>query len=328
MLKFEHKYWELGKEYVVGIDEAGRGPLAGPVVAASVILPKDIELPEVTDSKKISEKKRERLYDEIYEAAFSVGVGITHEEEIDEKNVLQATYQAMRQSIGDLSVQPDILLVDGNKADIKHYEQENIIDGDQKSLSIAAASIIAKVTRDRMMRQYEIVFPEYGFAKHKGYGTKQHIEAIQNSKASPIHRKSFNPISQYLPSFAYYKRNRLIGKLGVQLVACKMIRSGHEILETNYNVSKVGEIDIISRDNNELVFTEVKTQTSGHSLGESHSHIDAKKSDRILNAVQNYMDSNDLDYDFRFDIGEVVLGKGKPEIRILKEALSVINHNI
>ena len=160
MLEFEVEHWNSGKEYIAGIDEAGRGPLAGPVVAAAVILPHDIALSEVNDSKKISEKKRERLYDEINDAALAVGVGVVHEEEIDEKNVLQATFKAMRQSVGQLSIKPNILLVDGNKADIKHYKQESIIDGDQKSLSIAAASIIAKVTRDRMMRQYDIVFPQ------------------------------------------------------------------------------------------------------------------------------------------------------------------------
>ena len=319
MLEFEQKHWLSGKEYIAGIDEAGRGPLAGPVVSSAVIFPHDIELPEVKDSKKISEKKRERLYDDIYDAALAVGVGIIHEEEIDEKNILQGTYQAMRQSIGQLSVKPDILLVDGNKADIKHYEQESIIDGDQKSLSIAAASIIAKVTRDRMMRQYDIVFPQYGFAKHKGYGTKQHMEAIISRKASPIHRKSFNPVSNHLPSFAYYKRNHLIGKLGEQLVACQMIRNGHEIMETNYNVPKVGEIDIISQEKDILVFTDVKTQTAGTEWGDCRSQIDEKKSDRVMNAVQHYMDENELDFDFRFDIGKVVLGKGKPEIRILEE---------
>ena len=322
MLVYEQKHWSSGKEFLAGIDEAGRGPLAGPVVAASVILPRDIELPGVTDSKKISEKKRERLYDEIKNSALAVGIGVVHEEDIDEKNILQATYQAMRKSIGKLDIQPDILLVDGNKADIKHYKQESIIDGDQKSLSIAAASIIAKVSRDRMMRQYDIAFPAYGFAKHKGYGTKQHIEAIATYKASPIHRKSFNPVLHHLPTFAYLKRNHLIGKLGEQLMACQIIRRGHEILETNYNIPKVEKIDIISRDKNILVFTEVKTQTVDHAWVEAQHEIDENKGDRIMNAVLHYMEVNELDSDFRFDIGKVILGKGKPEISIQKEALS------
>ena len=276
----------------------------------------------MTDSKKISEKKRERLFDEIYKTAVSIGVGVVHEEVIDKKNILQATYQAMRHSLGQLSISPEVILVDGNKADIKHYEQESIINGDQKSLSIAAASIIAKVTRDRMMRQFDIVFPEYGFAKHKGYGTKQHIEAIQKSKATPIHRKSFNPVSHHLPNMAYLLRNRLLGKLGEQLAACKMIRIGHEMVEMNYNVPKVGELDIISKDSDMLVFTEVKTQTGGQGWRESRWQITEKKRDRIMNAVQHYMDSHELDCDFRFDVAEVILGSGKPQINIIKDGMT------
>ena len=322
MLQYELKYWNEGKQYVAGIDEAGRGPLAGPVVSASVILPQDIELPGVNDSKKISEKKREVLYGDIQERALSVGIGWADVAEIDEKNILQATYQSMRQAVGNLSINPEILLVDGRKADIKHFQQESIIDGDAKSLSIAAASIIAKVTRDRMMRQFDIVFPEYGFAKHKGYGTKQHIEAIQKSKATPIHRKSFNPVSHHLPNMAYLQRNRLLGKLGEQLAACKMIRIGHEMVEMNYNVPKVGELDIISKDSDMLVFTEVKTQTGGQGWGEPRWQITEKKRDRIMNAVQHYMDNNELDCDFRFDVAEVILGSGKPQINIIKDGMT------
>ena len=323
MLEFEAKHWDSGKKYIAGIDEAGRGPLAGPVVSAAVVLPSDVDLPEVNDSKKISEKKRERLYNEINDVALAVGIGVVHEEEIDKNNILQATFHAMRKSIGQLPVKPDILLVDGNKADIKHFEQESIIDGDQKSLSIAAASIIAKVFRDRMMRQYDIIFPEYGFAKHKGYGTKQHMEVITERKALPIHRKSFNPIPYHLPTFAYYMRNHLLEKLGEQLTACNLIRNGHVILETNYSVPKIGEIDIISRDEDLLVFTEVKTQTVGHGRRDPLIQIDEIKGDRIMNAVQYYKDKNELEGDFRFDVGEVVLGKGKPKIKILKGHCSV-----
>ena len=322
MLLYEQKYWESGKKYLAGIDEAGRGPLAGPVVSSAVILPQDIELPGVKDSKKVSEKKREVLYDDIQDKALCVGVGWADVTEIDEKNILQATYQSMREAVGNLSINPEILLVDGRKADIKHFQQESIIDGDAKSLSIAAASIIAKVTRDRMMRQFDIVFPEYGFAKHKGYGTKQHIEAIQKSKATPIHRKSFNPVSHHLPNMAYLQRNRLLGKLGEQLTACQLIRNHQNILEMNYNVPKIGEIDIISKDAEILVFTEVKTQTTGHGWGAPRSQIDEKKRDRIMNAVQHYMDTNELDCDFRFDVAEVVIGKGKPQIKLIKNGMT------
>ena len=246
---------------------------------------------------------------------------MVHEEVIDNKNILQATYQAMRNSLGQLSISPEVILVDGNKADIKHYKQESIIDGDQKSLSIAAASIIAKVTRDRMMRQFDIVFPEYGFAKHKGYGTKQHIEAIQKSKATPIHRKSFNPVSHHLPNMAYLQRNRLLGRLGKQLTACQLIRKHQNILEMNYNVPKIGDIDIISKDAEILVFTEVITQTTDRDLRTPRSQIDEKKLDRIMNAVQHYMDSHELDCDFRFDAAEVILGSRKPQIQIIKDGI-------
>ena len=274
MLEYEHKHWSSGKKYLAGIDEAGRGPLAGPVVSAAVILPQDIELPGVNDSKKVSEKKREVLYVDIQEKALCVGVGWADVAEIDEKNILQATYQSMRQAVGNLRITPEILLVDGRKADIKHFRQESIIDGDEKSLSIAAASIIAKVTRDGIMRQYDIVFPKYGFARHKGYGTKLHVEAITHCKATPIHRKSFNPVSNHLPTMAYIQRNRLLGELGEQLAACELIRNRHEIIEMNYNVPNVGELDIISRNKGDLVFTEVKTQTAGHGWGEPGSQID------------------------------------------------------
>ena len=322
MLKFEEKYWTQGIRSIAGIDEAGRGPLAGPVVAAAVILTQNVDLPEVNDSKKISEKKREKLFDDIHGQAVTVGIGIVHEKEIDFQNILQATFQAMRQAVGQLNVRPDILLVDGRKADIKHFRQESIIDGDEKSLSIAAASIIAKVTRDRIMRQYDIVFPKYGFARHKGYGTKLHIETITHCKATPIHRKSFNPVSNHLPTMAYIRRNRSLRELGEQLAACELIRNRHEIIEMNYNVPNVGELDIISRNKGDLVFTEVKTQTAGHGWGEPGSQIDEKKRDRIMNAVQHYMDTNELDCDFRFDVAEVVIGKDKPKINIIKDGIT------
>jgi len=322
MLKYEQRYWQAGKQYIAGIDEAGRGPLAGPVVSAAVVLPIGVELPGVNDSKKISEKKREVLFENIQNTAISIGIGLSDVHEIDEKNILQATYESMRRAIGHLSLQPQILLVDGKKADIKHFQQESIIDGDQKSLSIAAASIIAKVTRDRIMRQFDIIFPEYGFAKHKGYGTRMHLDVIQKSRATPIHRKSFNPISKYLPSMAYLQRNRLLGKLGEQLTACKLIQFNHKIIEMNYNVPKVGELDIISKDSDVLVFTEVKTQTQSHGWGTPSSQIDEKKRDRIMNSVKHFMNSNDLDCEIRLDVAEVILGNGKPQITLIKDGMT------
>ena len=187
--EYERKY--SGYAYVCGLDEVGRGPLAGPVVAGAVILPKDCDILYINDSKKLTEKKREELYDIIMEKAIATGIGYASVERIDEINILQATYEAMRDAISKLSVLPDILLNDAVTIPQVDIKQVPIIKGDAKSISIGAASIIAKVTRDRLMTEYDAIFPEYGFASNKGYGSAQHIKAIQTYGPTPIHRKSF-----------------------------------------------------------------------------------------------------------------------------------------
>ena len=189
MKAFEKEYASCS--YVCGIDEVGRGPLAGPVVAGAVILPKDCDILYLNDSKQLSEKKREELYDVIMEKAVSTGLGFVSPERIDEINILQATYEAMREAIAKLSPTPDLLLNDAVTIPKVAIRQVPIIKGDAKSISIAAASIIAKVTRDRLMVQYDSVFPEYGFASNKGYGAAAHIEALRKYGPTPIHRRSF-----------------------------------------------------------------------------------------------------------------------------------------
>ena len=186
---YERKYADF--PYICGIDEVGRGPLAGPVVAGAVILPKNCDILYLNDSKKLSEKMREALYDEIMEKAVATGIGIVGPGRIDEINILQATYEAMRMAIDNLRVRPDLLLNDAVTIPEVNIKQVPIIKGDAKSISIAAASIIAKVTRDRLMVQYEEVLPGYGFASNKGYGSSAHIQAIQELGATPIHRQSF-----------------------------------------------------------------------------------------------------------------------------------------
>ena len=176
---------------VCGIDEAGRGPLAGPVVAAAVILPEDIQLPGVNDSKKITEKKREILFDFVKEHALAYGIGEASETEIDEINILQATFLAMRRAVEALQIPADYALVDGNRIQGLPVPAETVIGGDGKVLSIAAASILAKVTRDRYMRDMAAQYPEYSFEKHKGYGTKAHYAAIEQYGICPLHRKTF-----------------------------------------------------------------------------------------------------------------------------------------
>ena len=189
MRVYERRYRERGT--LCGIDEVGRGPLAGPVVAGAVILPEDCEILYLNDSKKLSEKKRELLYDEIMEKAIAVGIGAVSPERIDETNILQATYEAMRIAISRLSVRPDLLLNDAVTIPQVDIPQVPIIKGDAKSVSIAAASIIAKVTRDRMMVQYEDLYPGYEFASNKGYGSARHIAALKEIGPCPIHRRSF-----------------------------------------------------------------------------------------------------------------------------------------
>lgn len=190
--EIENSVYNEGYKYICGIDEAGRGPLAGPVVVASVIMSEDSMIEGVNDSKKISEKKREKLYDIITTEAISYGVGIIQQDEIDEINILNATKKGLTESLKQLRIKPDIILVDALR-DINtlNIPYRSVIKGDAKIYSIACASIIAKVTRDRIMREWDKVYPQYGFISHKGYGTAKHIAAIKEYGLCPLHRKSF-----------------------------------------------------------------------------------------------------------------------------------------
>ncbi len=189
--EIEEKYTAEGYSVICGIDEAGRGPLSGNVVAAAVILPRDVDIPGLNDSKKLTEKKREKLFPVIMEKAIAVGVGMATPEEIDRLNILNADMLAMRRAVEALDVSPDLALVDGNIARDFPLPAIPVIKGDALSLSIAAASVIAKVTRDRMCLEDDAAYPVYGFGKHKGYGTKEHMEALRTYGPSPIHRRSF-----------------------------------------------------------------------------------------------------------------------------------------
>lgn len=190
--QIDKEFFDMGMNYICGIDEAGRGPLAGPVVVASVVMPKDSMLEWVNDSKKVTEKRREILYDKIIEEAISYGIAIIDQEEIDDINILQATKKGLTEAVTSMEVKPDVILVDAlTGIDTLGIPYKSIIKGDANSYSIAAASILAKVTRDRIMREWDKVYPEYGFAGHKGYGTAKHIQAIREHGLCPIHRKTF-----------------------------------------------------------------------------------------------------------------------------------------
>ena len=196
MEEFERQNEEKG--YICGIDEVGRGPLAGPVMAGAVILPPNCDILYLNDSKQLSEKKREELYDIIMKKAIAVGIGAATPARIDEINILQADYEAMAQAVGKLTVKPDVLLIDAvHIPQLEAYEQISIIKGDAKSVSIAAASIVAKVTRDRLMKELDAQYPAYGFAQNKGYGSAEHIAALKKYGPCPLHRRSF--IGHFVP---------------------------------------------------------------------------------------------------------------------------------
>ena len=191
MWKIENSLYANGIEVICGVDEAGRGPLAGPVCAAAVILPKGLDIPGLTDSKKLTDKKRRELFPLIKELAVAYGIGLASHEEIDEINILQATYLAMERALAQLTVKPDIALIDGNRAKDFGLPVRTVVKGDSLSANIAAASVLAKVTRDDLMLEQAVQYPEYGFEVHKGYGTKAHYEALRQYGASEIHRRTF-----------------------------------------------------------------------------------------------------------------------------------------
>ena len=236
-----------------GVDEAGRGPLAGPVVAAAVILPKNHTIVGLIDSKKLTAKKREKLYNEIIKVS-DYGIGIVSHRAIDKINILQATFKAMRKAILNLNQKPDKILVDGYAIPDKTIKNEGIIGGDNLIECISAASILAKVIRDEIMVNIDKLFPEYGFAKHKGYGTKMHMESIKINKASPIHRKSFRPVKENLPTMEWVKDNNMLIKLGVQLTGLNYLKQGYSILKINF---KIDIYNFTVMKNNIVIFVKV-----------------------------------------------------------------------
>ena len=306
-LDYEKKLWNEGKTLVAGIDEAGRGPLAGPVVAAAVIFDSGINIEGINDSKKLSPKRRETLYNEIFAKANTVGVGVVEPSEIDRINILRATHKAMRQAVGRLRKRVDHLLIDGRPIPDKIFPQTAIIGGDRVCFSIAAASIVAKVYRDRLMVNYDSVFPGYGFAKHKGYGTVQHRQAVAKLKPCPIHRKTFSGVKEHLVDLRREKNTRIVGKYGEHAAALYLFRKGYNILERNYRAGAYGELDIIAEIDDVLCFVEVKTQR--HKVfGPPESWVDERKMNQIALIAEDYLAEHpETDKDCRFDVAAVTV---------------------
>ena len=304
LIKYEKKYWDEGFQKIVGIDEAGRGPLAGPVVAASVIL-KPYEIIEgVKDSKKLSSKKRKDLFNQIYEKALSVGVGIVDEDIIDEINILKATFLAMKKSLGNLNLKPDKVLIDGPYSDITIYPTDYIVNGDNISQSIAAASIIAKVTRDEIMYEYDKIFPDYKFINHKGYGTKYHIEQLELKKSTPIHSRSFKIVKNNMPNYDFYlnKKNGF-KNLAHQIVGVKYIKKHFAIVEQNIGISGNNINYCFIDSNNNYKFVMIRDNSSKDIIKED-----------IKNLLQDYLNQNNIENNYTIDVISLKFIKGKKPI--------------
>ena len=320
ILTYERGLWEVGYNLIAGIDEVGRGPLAGPVVAAAVILPKECKIEGVNDSKKLSAKKREELYDIILEKAVSYGIGIVSNERIDEINILQATYEAMREALSQLKPKAEYILADAVTIPMVSTPQRGIVKGDAKSISIGAASIIAKVYRDRLMEAYEEVYPGYGFASNKGYGAAEHIEGLKKLGTTPIHRKTF--LKNLLPQEGDTTTDK--GHRGEALAAKQMEKMGYEILERNFHALK-GEIDIIAKKDNVIVFTEVKYRKN-EEMGTPAEAVNHWKQQHIIRAAKVYIAQKclmEMGYDFRFDVAEVLASEGKTYFRYTEDAFQL-----
>ena len=293
-----------------GVDEAGRGPLAGDVYAAAVILPLDEEIPGINDSKQLSEKKREALYEEITNRAVAWAVGVASVEEIETLNILQASMLAMRRAVEALPVKPAMALVDGNKNPVLPVPSRCLVKGDGTSASVAAASIVAKVTRDRYMVEMDREYPGYLFAKHKGYGSKAHYQCLDQLGPSPIHRMSF--LKKY---FAQKSPEAPIsgGSRGEAAASQLLAEKGYSILAVNWHCL-YGEIDLIAAGNGALVFCEVKTRSQDGmvSPGEAVSRSKRKK---LTDTALSYLSEHPSELQPRFDVIEVVLSR--PEGKVL-----------
>ena len=313
LLRYERAAQQAGYGLVAGTDEAGRGPLAGPVVAAAVILPEKENYLGLNDSKKVTEKNRERLYEQITATAISWAVGIVSPQRIDTINILRATYEAMEEAVGKLTPGPEYLLVDALTLPHCPLPQEGIIHGDAKSLSIAAASIIAKVTRDRLMKTYDEIYPGYGFARHKGYGSPEHLRALEEQGPCPIHRRTF--LKHILGPGTAPTRQQIAGRAGEDSAAAALAEAGYEILTRNYH-TREGEIDLVAKDKNTIVFVEVKCRRTG-AYGCGAEAVDSRKQEKIRRAARAYLLEEGLwEQEIRFDVVEV----GPGGIRIIKNA--------
>jgi len=317
---FEARLRQKGFSRIAGIDEAGRGPLAGPVVASAVVL--NEEIPDgLTDSKKLSVKKRESLFKKLRASDCDFGIGVVEQADIDKMNILKATVLAMKKALGALKHPPEYLLVDGSYLPEFIHPAQAITKGDSRCLSISAASIIAKVTRDNLMQQLDPFFPGYGFAQHKGYGTKQHLEAIEKYGPTPIHRLTFGGVREHLPKLR--KERKALGKWGEDYACFHLWKKGAKIVHRNYYAGKNSELDVVAVLNGSLRFIEVKTASpSDYSAPEEW--VDDYKQHRIYEASEHFLYHNEeyQDMPCQFDVAAIEVQNSMTKVRYYENAFS------
>ena len=303
---------------IAGVDEVGRGPLAGPVVAGAVVLPEKHEIEGLMDSKKLTKKKREMLYPIILAKALGTGIGIVSVQKIDEINIREATFLAMERALGNLPMVPDSALIDGESLKSQIIPNKGIIKGDDKIDSIKAASIIAKVTRDRIMFHYGKIFPEYGFEQNSGYGTKAHMEALRIYKSTPIHRRTFSPVKKEMPTIRWLHENNRIQWMCEKLAALYLMENNFEIKKINHENVSDDELNIfaISPDNQIVLFKVV--QKSFARDREEVMHI--MKKDGLLTIIS----SSELLDDY--EIGNIVPRVDALTVELIKNKSPIIEH--
>ena len=307
------------ENFVAGVDEVGRGPLAGPVVAAAVVLPKKHEIEGLMDSKKLTKKKRETLYPIILAKALGTGIGIVSVQKIDEINIREATFLAMERALGNLPMVPHSALIDGESLKSQIIPNKGIIKGDDKIDSIKAASIIAKVTRDRIMFHYGKIFPEYGFEQNSGYGTKVHMEALNQFKSTPIHRKTFSPVKKEMPTIKWLHENNRVQWMCEKLAALYLMeKKNFEIKKINHRNFDDGGLNIFAiGPDNQIILVEVIQKSAA---GSKEELIHIMKKDALLTKIS----SSELLDDY--EIGNNVPRVDALTVKLIKNKSPIIEH--
>ncbi len=306
---------------IAGVDEVGRGPLAGPVVAGAVVLPEEHGIDGLKDSKKLTKKKREALFPIIISKALGIGIGEASVEKIDEINIREATFLAMDRALMNLPMVPDKALVDGEPLRSQNIPNKGVIKGDDKIDSIKAASIIAKVTRDRMMVHYGKIFPEYGFEKNSGYGTKLHMEALRTYRSTPIHRRSFSPVKKAMPTIKWLRENNRVGWMCEKLAGLYLMNRNYNILKIKHDNSRNDAISIYAKNpNNKFIYASVKESFLDNGENMVLDFLKSDEGQNLKGIIGNHLDENDIDQ--RFDLITVQLIKNNaPVIKHFKEII-------